>query len=69
MNFDSIDGQPTHLFFLLLVPEYSEGQHLKALARVSRLLHNASFRKRLVDAETHEEVCQAIEEADLMYRS
>jgi PTS system nitrogen regulatory IIA component len=69
VDFDSIDGQPTHLFFLLLSPEYSTGQHLRALARVSRLLRDASFRERLLDAETQEEVYRAIEEEDLEYES
>ena len=47
VDFDSIDGQPTHLFFLLVVPEHSGGQHLKALARISRFFRDAAFRERL----------------------
>ena len=47
VDFESIDGQPTHLFFLLVVPEHSGGQHLKALARISRFFRDAGFRKRL----------------------
>ncbi|MBP1710677.1 MAG: nitrogen regulatory protein, partial [Deltaproteobacteria bacterium] len=34
--FDAIDGKPVHLFFLLLAPENSTGQHLKALAKISK---------------------------------
>lgn len=67
VDFDSIDGQATHLFFLLVVPESSGGQHLKALARISRFLRDASFRKRLLEAETQEEVCRAIEEEDAKF--
>jgi PTS system nitrogen regulatory IIA component len=67
VDFDSIDGQPTHLFFLLVVPEHSGGQHLKALARISRFLRDASFRKRLLEAGTREEVCRAIEEEDAKF--
>ena len=44
VDFDSLDGSPTHLFFLLVAPEDSVGQHLKALARVSRLLKDRAFR-------------------------
>ena len=47
VDFESIDGQPTQLFFLLVVPEQSGGQHLKALARVSRLLRREDIRQRL----------------------
>jgi PTS system nitrogen regulatory IIA component len=67
VDFDSIDGQPTHLFFLLVVPEHSGGQHLKALARISRFLRDASFRKRLLEAETRDEVLRAIEEEDAKF--
>ena len=67
VDFDSRDGQPTHLFFLLAVPEHSEGQHLKALARISRFLHDASFRGRLWKAETREDVCRTVQEEDARF--
>jgi PTS system nitrogen regulatory IIA component len=38
VDFESMDGRPTHIFFLLLTPENSAGVHLKLLARISRLL-------------------------------
>ena len=46
--FDAIDQKPVKLFFVLLVPESSAGAHLKALARVSRLLNNIAFREALI---------------------
>jgi PTS system nitrogen regulatory IIA component len=64
VDFESIDGQSTHHFFLLVVPEHSGGQYLKALARISRFFRNAAFRQRLADAESLEEVIRAIEEED-----
>lgn len=64
VDFDSIDGQKTHLFFLLVVPEHSGGQHLKALARISRFFRDASFRKALEEASTREDILLAIEEED-----
>jgi mannitol/fructose-specific phosphotransferase system IIA component (Ntr-type) len=67
VDFDSRDGQPTHLFFLLAVPQHSGGQHLKVLARISRFLHDASFRERLWEARTQEEVCRAVEEEDAKF--
>jgi PTS system nitrogen regulatory IIA component len=67
VDFDSIDGAPTHLFFLLVVPEHSGGQHLKALARISRFFRDAAFRKRLLEAESRDEVCRAIEEEDAKF--
>jgi PTS system nitrogen regulatory IIA component len=67
VDFDSIDGQPTHLFFLLVVPEHSGGQHLKALARISRFFRDAAFRTRLQEARSIEDVHRAIEEEDAKF--
>jgi PTS system nitrogen regulatory IIA component len=67
VDFESIDGQPTHLFFLLVVPEHSGGMHLKALARISRFFRDAGFRKALLEAETREDVLGAIEEEDAKF--
>ena len=64
IDFDSIDGQPTHHLFLLVVPEHSGGQYLKALARISRFFRDAAFRQQLMDAETLDEVVRSIEEED-----
>ena len=64
VDFDSIDGQPTYHFFLLVVPEHSGGQYLKALARISRFFRDAAFRQQLTDAESIEDVVRAIEEED-----
>ena len=64
VDFDSLDGNPTRLFFLLVAPEESVGQHLKALARVSRLLKDPDFRKRLIDAAGAEELLSLIQSED-----
>lgn len=64
VDFDSLDGNPTHLFFLLVAPEDSVGQHLKALARVSRLLKDSSFRDSLVKAPDRAEILRLIRQED-----
>jgi PTS system nitrogen regulatory IIA component len=64
VDFESIDGQATHHFFLLVVPEHSGGQYLKALARISRFFRDASFRQKLSDAEDLDDVVRTIEEED-----
>ncbi len=64
VDFDSIDGQATHHFFLLVVPEHSGGQYLKALARISRFFRDAAFRQKLSDAEDLDDVVRTIEEED-----
>lgn len=67
VDFESIDQKPTHLFFLLVAPENSAGIHLKALARISRLLKDPNFRKRLMEAESQKELFQIISEEDAQY--
>lgn len=64
IDFDAIDGKPVHLFFLLLAPEGSTGQHLKALARISKMLKTPNFRKTLLEAETRNDLYKAIVEQD-----
>ena len=64
VSFDAIDYQPVHLIFVLLVPENSAGAHLKALARISRLLKNASFRDRLLAIDQSKPMYTAFIEED-----
>jgi PTS system nitrogen regulatory IIA component len=64
VDFESLDGNPTRLFFLLVAPEDSVGHHLKALARVSRLLKDAEFRRRLIEAPGSAELLELIRQED-----
>ena len=57
--YDSIDKKPVNLIFMLLVPEASGGTHLKALARVSRLLRTSSFREELLTLRTADRIYDA----------
>src|SRR5512145_1195899 len=47
--FDSVDRKPVHIFFLLLAPEDSAGLHLKMLSRISRVLRDPAFRRKLLE--------------------
>jgi PTS system nitrogen regulatory IIA component len=64
VEFESIDGDPTHIFFVLMTPENSTGLHLKLLARISRILKNEPFRDRLMKAADSEEIYHIIKEED-----
>ena len=64
VQFASLDGKPARLFFLILAPENSAGLHLKALARISRLLKDPRFRGRLLSAEGAEGLSQVLREED-----
>ena len=60
VDFDSMDGKPAHLFFLLLAPEESVGVHLKTLARISKLLKNPGVRNSLLAATDTDELFRII---------
>ena len=64
MDFDALDGEPAYVFFLLVSPANVSGPHIKALARISRLLKNEEFKKKLVEANSAEEIIATIEAAE-----
>ena len=64
VDFDSMDGKPTKLFFVLVAPENSTGVHLKALARISRLFRDPGFRERLLAAPDAAALYQTIVDED-----
>jgi len=67
VDFESLDGNPSQLFFVLVAPEDSASLHLKALARVSRLLKDNSFRDKLLSAEAEDELFRLIKDEDAKY--
>jgi PTS system nitrogen regulatory IIA component len=64
VNFDSLDGELVYIFFLLIAPEESAGPHLKALARISRMLKDKYFRELLKKAKDEKEILRIIQEED-----
>lgn len=64
VDFASLDGGATHLFFALIAPENAAADHLKALARISRLLKDEAFRRRLMAGQSAEELFAIIVEED-----
>jgi nitrogen PTS system EIIA component len=64
LDFESMDGQPVYLFFLLVAPENSASVHLKALARIAKILKNSSFRKMLMEIPSRKELYQTIIQND-----
>lgn len=67
IDFQSIDEKPSHLFFLLFAPQESAGEHLQALARLSRILKDGQLRKRLMEAASDKEIYRLIAEEDEHY--
>jgi nitrogen PTS system EIIA component len=64
IDFDAIDGQPVHIVFGVVGPKRATGEHLRTLARISRLLRDEGTRKRLANAESPKAAFELIESHD-----
>lgn len=64
IDFDALDGEPVYIFFLLVAPEDSAGPHLKALARISRLLKDRYFRDYLRQLTDEKSIYKAVKDED-----
>ncbi|MBF0102810.1 MAG: PTS sugar transporter subunit IIA [Desulfobacterales bacterium] len=64
VDFESIDGKPTHIFFLLLTPENSAGLHLKFLARIAKMLQVQDFKEKIMNATNRDEIYAIIQEEE-----
>lgn len=62
--FDSIDGEPVRLFFLIVGPPASAGQHVKLLGRIAKLVRDEDVRRRLFDATTRHEFYTTLLDAE-----
>ena len=64
IDYGAEDGEPVHLFFLLVAPVDKAGDHLKALAKVAQLVKDQSFMKSLLAAENGNEIFKLLKEKD-----
>lgn len=64
VDFKSLDGELTHIFFLLVDPGETPGPHLKALAKISRLLDDKFIRDKLKGAATAKDIIRTIKEEE-----
>ncbi|MBX7151517.1 PTS sugar transporter subunit IIA [bacterium] len=60
VNFDALDGKPVRIVFMLVGPEKSSSIHIKMLSRISRLLNQAAFRKKIIDCKNAHDALQII---------
>ncbi|GAA3888620.1 PTS fructose transporter subunit IIABC [Anoxybacillus suryakundensis] len=64
IDYDALDGKQSHLFFMIAAPEGANNTHLEALSRLSTLLMDSSFRSKIENALTKQQVIQAIQEKE-----
>lgn len=67
VDFQSVDDKPVRLVWLLVGPQDKTGPHLKALSRISRLMHKKPFREHLLNTKSPQEIIQAISEEEEKY--
>jgi fructose-specific phosphotransferase system IIA component len=64
IDFESQDGKPAHLFFLMVAPTSESGPHVQAIAKIVKMIKLDKFRKKLVDAKKPQDVVDAIFRAE-----
>lgn len=64
VDYDSLDGAPAHLFFMIAAPEGENNLHLEVLARLSTILMDEDFRKELIASKTKEEFLGLIDKKE-----
>lgn len=67
IEYNSLDGEPVNLVFLLVGKDNLVGKHIKLLSRISRLMNNEEFRKKLIKAESKEAILKIFEEEEQSY--
>ena len=60
VDYDSMDGKPSHIFFMIAAPEKGNDLHLEALSKLARMLIHEDFRTGLLNAKTKEDVLALI---------
>lgn len=67
IEYNSLDGEPVHLVFLLVGKETLLAKHIKLLSRISRLMNNEEFRKKLIEAESKESILKIFQDEEQSY--
>lgn len=67
VDFDSIDNEPVRIIFLLVGPERKSNIHIKLLSRISRLMNSTSFRDKLMNCETPDEIFETFQKEENEY--
>ncbi|HEY6436637.1 MAG TPA: PTS sugar transporter subunit IIA [Ignavibacteriaceae bacterium] len=67
IDYDSLDGEPVHLVFLLIGKDNLLAKHIKLLSRISRMMNNEEFRKKLIDAGSKESILKLFQNEEQSY--
>ena len=67
IDFESLDGNPTHFFVLLIAPDNSAGDHIHLLARISKIFKEQEVRDKISDADTNTDIYEILLEEDAKF--
>lgn len=67
IEYNSLDGEPVNLVFLMIGKDTLVSKHIKLLSRISRLMNNDQFRKKLIEADSEESILKIFEEEEQSY--
>ena len=67
IDYQALDSQPVHLVFLMIGKDNLVSKHIKLLSRITRLMNNDDFRKKLVEAKTKKEILNIFKEEEEEY--
>ena len=67
IEYNSLDGEPVNLVFLMIGKDTLVSKHIKLLSRISRLMNNDEFREKLVNADSKESILKIFEEEEQSY--
>jgi len=67
IEYNSLDGEPVHLVFLLIGKENLLAKHIKLLSRISRLMNSEEFRKKLIEADSPESILKIFQDEEQSY--
>jgi len=67
IEYNSLDGEPVHILFLLVGKDNLLAKHIKLLSRISRLMNNDEFRKKLIEAESKETILKIFQDEEQSY--
>lgn len=67
IEYNALDGEPVNLVFLMIGKDTLVSKHIKLLSRISRLMNNDQFRKKLIEADSKESILKIFEEEEQSY--
>jgi fructose PTS system EIIBC or EIIC component len=67
IEYDSLDGHPVYLVFLLVGKDNLVSKHIKLLSRISRMMNKDEFREKLIDAKSAEEILDIFKKEEENY--